>query len=370
MPKTEIRETIGCKKKIRVEVEYERFESELVSTIKKLKNKVQIPGFRTGKAPKSLLMSRFGKTIREEAVNDLIPKVLQEVFEEQGINPVGEPEITDLKFDEGSPIVFTVSVEEVPEIDISFFEGMKITKEVKEVTDEDVNNYLEYLRQMRAVQNEVDREVRKGDIIVTNLQKLDSSGVPIIGDKMEGHVIALDGRSTPSPEFDEQVMGMVKGDTRTVRFTYDESIGKSDLVGETEAYNVEIVQVVEKKVPELDDEFVKSLGQYKDVNDLREQTRDQLDKQSDYMAERKLHNDLINEFIKNHPFVVPDTMVERVVQSEIGNARKNNPDQTVDEEVIRTQIRPDAVRAVQTYLLTLHYGQCSVMINHDIIQYE
>ena len=351
MPKAEIKETIGCKKKIRIEVENERFESELASTIKKFKNRVQLPGFRKGKAPESLLLRRFGKTIREEALNDLIPKVLQEVFEEQGINHIGEPEITDLKFSEESPIVFTVSIEEVPEIDISVFEGMKITQEVMEVTEDDVDNYLERLRHMRAVRNEVEREAQEGDILVVNLQKLDSSGVPIVGDKMDGHVIALDGRSTPSPEFDEQVLGMKKGDTKTVRFTYDGSIGNSDLVGETEAYDVEIVQVVENKVPELDDEFVKSLGQYKDINDLYAQTRDYLFKQSEYLAERKLQNDLINEFIKNQPFVVPGTMVERVIQSEIENARKNNPDQSMDEEVIRTQIRPDAVRAVQTYLI-------------------
>ena len=351
MPKSEIKETIGCKKKIRVEVESERFDNELALTMKKLKNKVQLPGFRKGKAPEALLLRRFGKAIREEAINDLIPKVLQEVFEEQGINPVSEPEISGLKYDEGTPVVFTVSIEEIPTIDISGFEGMKITKEVTEVTEEDVENYLEQLRRMRAVRTEVDRATQEGDILVVNLQKLDSSGVPLVGDKMEGHVLALDGRSTPSPEFDKQVLGMKKGDAKTVRFTYDESIGNSDLVGKTEAYDVEIVQVIENKIPELDDEFVTSLGQYKDINDLREKTSELLAMQSGHMAERKLRNDMINEFVKSNPFVVPDTMVERVLQSEIENSRKNNPDQPLDEEVIRTQIRPDAVRAVQTYLI-------------------
>ena len=122
MPKAEIKETIGCKKKIRVEVESERFDSELALTMKKLKNKVQLPGFRKGKAPESLLLRRFGKAIMEEAVNDLIPKVLQEVFEEQGINPVSEPEISDLKYDQGTPVVFTVSIEEIPDIDSYGFE--------------------------------------------------------------------------------------------------------------------------------------------------------------------------------------------------------------------------------------------------------
>ena len=350
MTKVEITETIGCKKKIKVEVENERFENELISTMKKVKKKVQIPGFRKGKAPESLLLQRFGKIIREEAINDLIPKVLQEVFEEQGINPVGEPEITDLKFDEGSPVVFAVSVEEIPEIDISRFKGLKVTKEIQEVTEEDIDVSLERMRQMRAVRNEVDREAEKSDILVANLQKLDSSGVPIIGDKMDGHVIPLDGISTPSLEFDNQVIGMKKGESKTVRFTYDESIGDPDLIGKSEAYDVEVVQVVENKVPELNDEFARSLGGYNDVNDLREKTRENLTKQFEYLAGKKLQADLINEFISIHAFEVPNNMVERVIQSEIENSKRNT-DQQIDEEVIRTQIRPDAVRAVQTYMI-------------------
>jgi len=352
MPKVEIKETIGCKKKLDIEVENERFNTELNSSLRKLKSEVQVPGFRKGKAPDSLLRRRFGDVIKEEAVKEMIPKILQEVFEEQGIKPVGEPDITDFKFDEGSPITFTVTVEEVPEIDISGFEGLQVTKEVQEVTEEDIDNYLERMRQMQAERNEVEREARKGDILVVNLQKLDSSGVPIVGDKIDGHVISLDGYGTPSPEFDKQVLGMNKGDRKTVSFTYDESIGSPDLVGKTEGYDVEIVQVIENKLPELNDDFAKSLGEYVDLNGLREKAVDNLARQNEFSAEKKLQYDLINEFIKQYPFDVPNNMVERIIQSEFENTKKNYPDRSIDEEVYRAQTRPDAVRAVQTYLIT------------------
>ena len=108
MPKVEIKETIGCKKKLNIEVENERFDVELKSALKKIKSEFQIPGFRKGKVPESLLLKRFGNFVREEAVKDMVPKVLNDVFKEQGIKPVGEPEITDFKFDETGPITFTV----------------------------------------------------------------------------------------------------------------------------------------------------------------------------------------------------------------------------------------------------------------------
>ena len=118
MPKVEIKETVGCKKTLTVEIENERFDTEFNLALKKLKSEAQIPGFRKGKVPESMLLKRFGNLIREEALKDMIPKVLTDVFETEGIKSVGEPQITDFKFNEAGPITFTVTIEEIPYIDI------------------------------------------------------------------------------------------------------------------------------------------------------------------------------------------------------------------------------------------------------------
>ncbi|MFC1692822.1 trigger factor [Candidatus Latescibacterota bacterium] len=357
MPKVEIKETVGCTKKLRVEIEPERLEEEIKSTVRKVKQNTQIPGFRKGKAPESMLLKRFGPTIRQEAVGDMIPKVLQEVFKDEGIKPVNDPNITDLKFDETGPITFTVAVEELPEIDVSSFEGLKVTKEIREVTDEDVDNEIERIRQYQATEEEVDRGAQKDDILIANLQKLDTSGVPIIGEKMENHVIYLNGTTTPSPEFDEQIIGMEKGNKKIIRFTYDESIDNPQLVGTSDAYEVEIVQVLERNVPELTEEFITSFGDYSDIEDFRTKMRDRIERQFDSQTERKLHNDLMENFIKLLPFEVPNSMVERITESEIERIKKKNPDETFDEDAFRSSIRPDAVRSVQTYLTINTVGE-------------
>ncbi|HUT63974.1 MAG TPA: trigger factor, partial [Anaerolineae bacterium] len=212
MTKVEVKELTGCTKKILIEIERERFDSEFSGTLKSMRKDIQIHGFRKGKAPESMIVRRFGPVVREEAVKTMIPKVLDEVYKSEGLNPVGEPEISDLKIDETGPISFSVTIEEVPDIDIEAYKNLAVTKEIAGVTDEDIENTLERYRHMKAVRHEVDREVQEGDILTVNLQKTDMSGVPLIGEKTENQTIYLDEKSVPSKEFLDQVVGMKKGD--------------------------------------------------------------------------------------------------------------------------------------------------------------
>lgn len=351
MATVEVKETTGCTTVLAVEVEPERVDDQVNATLRRMKQQVQIPGFRKGKAPESMIMKRFGGLVREEAVKDVIPAVLQEVFAEKDITPVGEPQISDFVFGDDGPMTFTVAVEQMPVLSVDGFEGLAVTKEVVAVTDADVDNYLDRLRQSKAEQVDVDRPAQKNDLLVVNLQKLDSSGVPVIGDKMEGHMIALDGQGTPSPEFDEQVIGMSAGDSKTVRFTYDDSIGNKELVGTEEAYEVEVVKVVENRLPELDDAFAKDMGEFSSLDEFREKTRESLAAHNDMMAERKLQETMITEFVKAYPFDVPQSMVERVIASEMENARRYYQGQEFDEQGFRDRMQADAVRAVQNYVI-------------------
>lgn len=144
---------------------------------------------------------------------------------------------------------------------------------------------------------------------------------------------------------------MKKGDHRVVRFTYDESIDNPNLVGVTEVYDVEIVHIHENIVPELDDDFAKSFGNYTDLADLREKTRKYLAGQYEYNSERKLRESLMDEFIRQNPFEVPGSMVEKIMNSEIKKLRESRPEEQIDEASYRAQVRPDAVRGVQSYLV-------------------
>ncbi len=351
MPQVEIKETIGCKKTLKIEVESERLDAEMETTLEKLKKEVQIPGFRKGKVPASIIKQRFKAVMQEEALRGMMASVLEEVFKEQGFNPVGEPQISNVDYLPGEPITFDVAFEEVPAIDLSGFEGLKVVKEVQEVSDENVGEVLEHEREMRAERIPVERGAEMNDILVINLQKLDRTLVPIIGEKMDGHVIRLDGISTPSPEFDEQVVGMKKGEKKNVSFTYDDSIENSDLAGTTDSYEVEIVEIVEVKLPELNDEFARSLGDYDSMDVLREEMRNRLVRMNEMRADMKLDADLINEFVSQNPFEVPNVMIEQVIQSEIDETARRMNGKPFDENAIRSERRSDAVRAVQRMLL-------------------
>jgi len=351
MPTIERKETHGCTKKFHIVIEPERLDDQIQATVKEVKKDVQIPGFRKGRAPEIMIVKRFGPTIRQEAIKELIPKVLTELFESEGVKPVNDPDISDLSINENAPITFNVSIEEAPEVDIAGVKGLQVTRHIFTMTDAIVDSEIERIRHMYARQEEAARELRKGDILVANLQKLDASGVPIIGEKIENHVIPLDGQSTPSPEFDEQVVGLKVGDRKTIRFTYDETINNPDLVGTTESYDVEVLKVMENIVPDLDEEFLKKLGNFASVDELKKLTRERLQHQYDSASKRRLHKDIIEAFIRQEPFEVPNSMVERIIKSEIDRMRRANRGERIDESEMRIQLRPEAVRAVQTFII-------------------
>jgi len=214
-----------------------------------------------------------------------------------------------------------------------------------------VENEISRILKMRAKREIVDREIRRGDIMIANLQKLDATGVPIIGEKIDNHMVSIDGQDSPSPEFDEQVIGMKKGDTKTVRFTYDESINNPDLVGQTEAYEVEVLNVVENSIPEFNDEFLISIGFKEGIDEFKRLTKTRIQRQFDSLMKRSFHNDLIEAYIHQSPFEVPNSMVERIIRSEIDRMRRAQSGSHIDEIEVRNNMRPDAVRAVQKFII-------------------
>ncbi len=185
MTKVEVKELSGCTKKMHIEIERERFDSEFSGKLKSMRKDIQIHGFRKGKAPESMIVRQFGSVVREEAVKTMIPKVLEEVFKSEDLNPVGEPEISDLNIDDAGPISFSVTIEEVPDIDIEAYKSLAVTREIVEVTEEDIDNTIERYRQMTAVRQKVDREASEGDSLTVKLQKTDTDGVPFIAERTE-----------------------------------------------------------------------------------------------------------------------------------------------------------------------------------------
>ena len=351
MTKVEIKERSGCTKKLHIEIERERVNSEFAGTLKKLKKDIQIPGFRKGRAPEAMVIKRFGSIIREDAVKELIPKVLEEVWESEGFKPVGEPMISNVNFDKDGPITLSVAIEEIPEIDSSVFSTVQAVKKVIEITDDDVEDSVQRFRHMRAKQTEVDRGAQERDLLTANLQRLDTAGVPIIGEKMENEVIDLNPEGPLPEDIIKQFEGMKVGERRNIRFvsTVDESTG--DQPARPELFEAETTKVMENVIPELNDELFSDTGIYTDMADFREKTRGHLAGRAEKMANNALNTTLIDEFVKQAPFEVPDSMVMRILYSELDNRKKTMPDQPVDEEAFLRDMRPDAVRIVQTYLI-------------------
>ena len=345
MANAELKEKTGVKSTFAVEIEPERVEKQIDSTLSQMKHQVEIPGFRKGRAPESLIMQRFGERIKEEAIKTLLPNVLEEIFKEKGVNPVGNPQVSDFHYEKFGPMTFTVLVEELPDIDVSGFEKLAVTWEKPEVTDQDVEDYIGEVRKSRATRQEVDRAARKGDILVVNMQRTDEKGVPLPDKRLENQIVPLYGES-PSREFEDQLVGLKKGDKKLAGFAYDQSERFPELTGTRDTFQVEVLKVIEEILPELNDEFVKKLGDFADEAAFRAQVRSILESQAEMIAERGLRNKLMEAYIQDNPFEVPESLVSTVVESRLQEMRNQE-----GRSYVQSELRKEAVRVVKTHLL-------------------
>jgi len=256
-------------RELAVEVEAARIDSAVNKALRRYQKRLEIPGFRKGKVPLRIVEARFGSSIRGEVLGDLLPSLLEEATREAGLRPAAPPKISQLDHDPGGSLTFTADLDIWPEIKAEHYENLAATRMVHEVADEEIGEHLEELRRRHATEQVVERPLAKGDVLVADLQRLDESGLPVIGDKYEKRHILIGDENALSPEFEEALVGMDAGEERKVRFAYREDLPNEQLAGQIAHFAVAAHEVRERTLPELDDEFAKDLGeQFQTLDDF------------------------------------------------------------------------------------------------------
>jgi trigger factor len=347
--KVDIEELPGSKRQLRVEVPAETFQEDIEAAYKKYKSSIAIPGFRRGKAPLKLLKARFGKAIQQEVFSDIIPDLYKQALDTEHLTPIAEPEVTIEEYEEGQPLVFTAIVEVSPHVAVGGYKELEVVKTVYEVSDTDVDEHIERLRRQAAEERSLDRPAAMGEFLLSDLQELDTSGIPIIGRKTENVLVELGGEGSPGPEFDEQLVGVSRGDERRVRFAYREDYPDERLAGQDRMFSVTVKEVRERILPALDDEFARDL-EYESLEDLRTKAREGLEAQASYLSDQGVRSEVINRLIAMNPFDVPESMIEGYLQNAIDNQKETtiSPDQ---EAEMRALMRGDALRRIKSYLI-------------------
>jgi trigger factor len=311
-----------------------------------------IPGFRSGKAPLSIVRQRHRASINQEVLEEALRKFYGMALEETDIKPVAEGKITDFKFENiKSGMQFEIEVEVEPEIELKKYTGLKVEKDVVSVTDQMVDEALGELQEQYATVKEIDQAL-ENHFVHFDAQELGEGDVPIVGRKYENLQAQL-GSGKFDPEIEQQLLGVRKGEKRIVRKEIPPPPDKKNQMPEKQSLEIHVSKIEEKQFPELNDEFVKNLDDEKiqNLQQLRERIRQNMEWDFNQRSENIFQNRLIDELLKENSFEVPPSMVENYLNHMVENIKKQSKDKPVDEESVRKEYRAAAIRNIRWHFL-------------------
>ncbi|KJS19354.1 MAG: trigger factor [Clostridiaceae bacterium BRH_c20a] len=303
---------------ITIEVEEKRFEEALQHAYKKNVGKMNIPGFRKGKVPRKILEQRFGVEILfEDAVDFIMPKAYIEALDtlEEGIEPVGKPEIDIVQLEANKPFIFKAKVEIKPEVELGEYKNIELEKIDSVVTEEGIAEELENLRQRHA-QLEVLPEgtgVEKGDKVVIDFcgKKGD---IPFDGGTAEDYSLDI-GSGSFIPGFEEQVIGMILGEEKTISVTFPEEYHSEELAGQQVTFDIKLKEIKRKKIAELDDEFAKDVSEFETLQELKQDVENRLKSKKEEAAKAQLRQQAVEKASANTDVDIPQAMVDSQIDN-------------------------------------------------------
>lgn len=346
----------GCRHALEISIPVEEVESETTRVASDVQKRAKLPGFRPGKAPTSLIRKQFASDIRKQVLESLIPKALQKQFEAENLNVVGTPDVTDVHLHEGEPLRFKAEFEVVPTIELGEYRGVEVPYNDPAVSDEDVAKRIEELREQKAEYLNVDpRPLENGDFAVVALESI--SGVVGEPVKQEEMVLEIGGADT-FEAFTENLRGLSPGDEKAFDVAYPENYGAARLAGKTVKFHATVRGVRKKELPEVNDEFAKDLGDYRDLEELREAVRKNILAQRQYEAQQAAKDRIVEALVDQHDFPVPETFVNRQIRNRVEQSLRAMNSEGADlkslkldwAKVKETQ-RDKAVREVKASLL-------------------
>jgi trigger factor len=302
----------STKREIQVEIPAEEVARETESLIQKYQKVARLPGFRRGHVPASIIRQRFAGDIKNDVVDALVPRYFRKQADKLGLIPVSQPRVTDLHLREGEPLRFKASFEVMPEIRAEGYKQLRADKPTISVTDEEVEQSLNDLREQHAMFTSVEgRPLTDGDFAQVSLngKPKDGEGNPV---HMDDILVEIAGKNT-MPEFTENLRRAAAGDERSFDVTYPEDSSDKRLAGKTFTYTVKVQSIKQKSLPELNDQFAKELGEFAGLDEVRKRIREGMEAERKHAAEREAKDKLVAELVKRNEFEVPEALVERQI---------------------------------------------------------
>lgn len=348
--------------KLVIESTSEEFEAGLNKAYNKDKNKITIPGFRKGKAPRKMIEQLYGAEVfYEEAANTIIPEAYSNAAEESGLDIVSQPKIAVVQLEQGKPFIFSAEVAVKPEVELGAYKGVEVAKADTEVTDADLEEELKKVQDQnsRTVSVE-DRAVKDGDMTVIDFEGF-VDGVAFEGGKGENYPLTI-GSHSFIDTFEEQIIGMNIGDEKEINVTFPEEYHAEELKGKPAMFKVALKEIKEKQLPELDDDFAQDVSDFDTIAEYKEDLKKTLAERKSNEAKGKKEDEAIAKIVESSKMDIPEAMINTQVNRMVEDFAQRLQQQGLSieqyfqytgmtAEKIVEEMKPEAVKRIQTRLV-------------------
>ncbi len=365
MFKVEIEDVKPSAKRIHIEVDKEYVKKRKDEIVSNLKKTVTLRGFRKGKVPKSLIEQTYKEDIEENLKRDLVREAYEFVVQDKKLNPVTEPAFTSIQFKEDGTLSFDVTVDVKPDFELKEYKNIEIEEKPIEISEDEVNKALDQLREAFATLEDKDGEAEENDIAVLNIKTFTKDTHYPIKDFTADNLYVELGKKQLIEEIEKAVYGMKAKEKKTIEASFDENYPLRALKGKDVIFEIELVSLKKKKLPELNDEFAQKINKnFKTLNDLIEDVKKRLkeNKKKEEMARQK--DELLNKLLDQYDFELPQTLVNQETNQMIMEYVKNmyymGADVSSDEfkpAVLREKFEPEAKRRVKATFILLKIAE-------------
>ena len=348
--------------KLTIEVSEEEFETALDKAYKKNKNKISLPGFRKGKAPRAMIEKMYGTGVfYEDAANDLIPGAYESAAKESELEIVAQPSIDVTQIEKGKPFIFTATVAVKPEVTLGDYKGIEVEKKTAEVTDEELQAEIDKVRESNSRMITVeDRAVQDGDITTIDFEGF-VDGEPFEGGKGENYPLTI-GSHSFIDNFEEQLIGKNIGEETEVNVTFPEQYQAEELQGKPAVFKVTIKEIKVKELPELDDDFAQDVSEFDTVDEYKEDLKKKLLENKEAALKREKEEDVVGKIIENATMEIPDPMVDTQVRQMVQEFSQRIQSQGLSlqqymqftgmtPESLTNELQPQALKRIQSRLV-------------------
>lgn len=319
--------------------------AERRKVIDRLSGRLKLPGFRSGKIPASVVEQRYGPAVNQEVLDQLIGDAYEKALEQESISPISRGEVEEVRFEPDEDLVFSISFDVQPEFEISRLGGFAVQRPDPTVEEDDVGRVLQRLRDQNGAWAPVEEGTPEtGDLVSVTVERLvdgEPAGEPHHYDLVLGEDDAI-------PDVEAALHTLEPGRTDTFQVTFPEDFPAEEQRGQEQTLRITLKARKVRELPELDDAFARSLGDFEDVEVLRARIREDLESEAEEQAESAVRGQLVQNLLDANPFEVPDSMVERYMDSMLGDVEGVDPEKLARA---REEIRPRAERSVKRILL-------------------